>query len=106
MLDSKQWWEPHPLDLYDQWELLEIAESTCAPKQNNAWYGDVEILAKDGWRVVFYYDCGELDYIDCFIMPDGTILDVWPNGYESEQSPPVMAWRGEGDIDRLRMFCA
>ena len=102
-----QWWAPHPLDKYDQWRLLRIAESAKPPEtqpdDSDDWCGEVEMPAKDGWKVVFFYDCGELDYIDHFITPDGTRLEVWPGGeYQSEQLPPVMIWRSVGDLERLR----
>lgn len=103
---TKQWWEPHPLDQYDQWKLLEIAESAnppnSYPEDSDNWCGDVEMPAKDGWKVIFFYDCGELDFIDSFVMPDGKHLEIWGNGYQSEQWPPVMIWRGVGDLERLR----
>ena len=105
---TEQWWEPHPLDQYDQWKLLEIAESANPPDEqpgdSDNWCGDVEMPAKDGWKVVFFYDCGELDYIDSFVMPDGTRLEVWGLGYQGEQWPPVMNWRGVGDLERLRGY--
>lgn len=102
----KQWWQPHPLDQYDQWKLLEIAESANPPEQQPGdsvnWCGEVEIPAKDGWKVIFFYDCGELDFIDSFIMPDGKRLEVWIDGYPGDYFPPVMIWRSLGDLERLR----
>lgn len=106
---TQQWWAPHPLDKYDQWRLLEIAESAnppeTKPSDSENWCGDVELPAKDEWKVVFFYDCGELDYIDHFETPDGEKLEVWLGAeYQSEQWPPVMNWRGVGDLARLRAF--
>ena len=102
---TQQWWAPHPLDQYDQWRLLEIAESANPPDENHEWYSDQTMPAKDGWQVCFFYDCGSLDYIDHFITPDGEKLDVWlGEQYQSEQWPPVMNWRGVGDLERLRGF--
>lgn len=37
-------------------------------------------------------------------MPDGTRLEVWSLGYQGEQCPPVMIWRGVGDLKRLRGY--
>lgn len=103
-MTTDQWWTPHPLDKYDQWKLLEIAESANPPDYKAYEYGDIEMAAKDGWKVVFFYDCGELDYIEAFVMPDGTRLNVWGTAYLGEQWPPVMSWRGVGDMERLRAF--
>lgn len=109
-MTTAQWWKPHPLDPYDQWRLLEIAESAHPPENQPAdsgnWCGTIELPAKDGWKVVFFYDCGELDYIDSFVMPDGKRLNVFGHDYHSEQWPPVMTWRGMGDLERLRGFLA
>jgi len=106
MKKTEQWWEPHPLDKYDQWRLLEIAESANPPNNQSSdsddWCGDVEFIAKDGWKVIFFYDCGELDYIDSFVTPEGMRLEVFVNGYQSEQWPPVMNWRSVGDLTRLK----
>lgn len=103
---ASQNWEPHPLDKYGQWRLLEIAESANPPEtqpgDSEYWCGDAEMQAKDGWKVIFFYDCGELDYIDAFVMPDGTRLEVFADGYQSEQWPPVMNWRSVGDLARWR----
>lgn len=104
---AEQWWKPHPLDKYNQWRLLEIAESANPPDEQPDgpnWCGEVELPATDGWKVVFFYDCGELDYIDSFVMPDGTRLEVFGDDYQSEQWPPVMNWRVMGDLERLRAF--
>lgn len=59
-------------------------------------------LARDGWRVCFFYDCGDLDYIDHFVTPDGEKLEVFADGYQSEQWPPVMCWGGNADTERFR----
>ena len=101
---NKNWWEPHPLDKYDQWKLLEIAESANPPKINDAWFCNIELPAKDGWKVVFFYDAGKLDYIESFVMPDGTRLEVWVDDYQSEHWPPVMNWCKVGDLKRIYSF--
>lgn len=103
----------HPLDRYGQWFLLEIAESANPPEilPSGPEWGDVPMDASDGWKVVFFYD-GELDYIDHFISPNGERLDVWLDDDHPErekcdaawggQWPPIMNWRGVGDLARLR----
>lgn len=53
-------------------------------------------------RRVMHRDCeGNHD----FETPDGEKLEVWLGAeYQSEQWPPVMNWRGVGDLARLRAF--
>jgi len=99
---------PHPLDFFGQWFLLEIAESANPPEvlSTGPEWGEFEMPAKDGWRVTFFYD-GELDYIDHFISPDGARLEVWPDDCPEREQwhqhwPPIMNWRGVGDLARLR----
>jgi hypothetical protein len=102
----QQWWSAHPLDKWGQMFLLDIAHSAAPPKTQPCdspdWCGDVTLPALDGWKVCFFYDCGELDYIDHFVTPEGEKLEVWPNDYQSEQSPPVMNWRDTSDTERFR----
>ena len=102
----QQWWQPHPLDKWGQMFLLEIASSAAPPDTQPGdspdWCGDVTRPARDGWHVCFFYDCGELDYIDHFVAPDGEKLAVFEDGYQSEQWPPVMNWRGNADTERFR----
>jgi len=99
-------WSPHPLDAWGQHNLLDIAHSASPPDENPDWWGEVTLPARDGWQACFFYDCGELDYIDHFISPDGQRLYVFPDGYQSDQSPPVMLWRGCSDTQRLSMLLA
>jgi hypothetical protein len=104
---------------YDLWFLLELAESTNAPSEQPSdsvnWCHDVVFNCKNGWKVVIFYDCGELDYISYFINPDGLIIDFWDWPDEFEVDDPryekallssdknfLMNWRGVGDIERLR----
>lgn len=93
--------------LYDPWELLEIAEAAAPPDTQPAdssnWCGNVLFYGSRGWEVIVFYDCGELDYIDHFVTPEGATLDVWPDvGDQSEWQQIVSAWRGVGDLARLR----
>ena len=101
----QQWWSAHPLDKWGQAVLLEIAHSAgppdTQPGDSPNWCGEVTLAGRDGWRVCFFYDCGELDYIDHFVTPDGERLDVWPDDYQSEQGAPVMNWRGTSDTERF-----
>lgn len=102
----QQWWQPHPLDKWGQMFLLEIASSAAPPDSQPGdspnWCGDVTLPGRDGWQVCFFYDCGDLDYIDHFVTPAGEKLDVFVDGYQSEQWPPVMNWGGTADTERFR----
>lgn len=93
-------WERYDVDM-----LLDIADSTNAPDENREWYCEEMFDAKDGWKVSIFYDCGELDYIDHFMAPDGEVINFWewpdtylPNGdYDHDHRHPrnrLMAWRG------------
>lgn len=101
-MNTEQYWSPHPLDCYGQNFLIQVAHSANPPDVCEDLFGEIEMQAQDGWRVCFFYDMGELDYIDYFINPKGERLDVWHDDYQSEQSPPIMAWRGCSDTLRLR----
>ena len=98
--------------LIDPWHLLEIAESANPPETQPSnspnWCGEVLFYAKESWCVVFFYDCGELDYIDHFVRPDGAILDVWPDGGvdQSEWQGIVGSWRSCGDLARMKSWIA
>jgi hypothetical protein len=87
-------------------ELLEIAESANPPYvlPSGPEWGEYEFPAKDGWKVLFFYD-GELDYIDSFISPGGTVFDVWKYPDRSDGDDvhwcPLKVWGRVGDVVRL-----
>lgn len=98
----------HPLNSYGQFFLMEIAESANPPNTlPDLTWENITMDARDGWKVVFFYD-GDLDYIDYFITPTGAILEVFDfdrsnPAYIYEGSlPPIMNWRGVGDMQRLK----
>lgn len=35
------------------------------------WIGNIEFVTESGWRIVFFNDVGELDYLDSITAPDG-----------------------------------
>jgi len=86
-------------------ELLEIAESahpSGAPFVND--YSDVELPARDGWKVVFTYRGGGSHYISEFIRPDGATFDPWDQANDlvsGEKWSPLCNWQGVGDLRRL-----
>jgi hypothetical protein len=86
---------------YDVWELMALAESVNPPNDHPDYYTDVEFEAREGWKVSIFYDVGELDYIAHFVTPDGEVLDFWewPEGRDRDL---LIAWRGVGDLARLR----
>lgn len=99
----------HPLDQWGQFFLMDIAESAAPPQNVDStcpyWCGEEEFQARDGWKVTFFYDCGELDYIDHFVTPDGQVLEVWEDlTGDQDQWPPLLNWSEVGDADRLRKF--
>lgn len=56
-------------------------------------FRDVEFLVRDGWKVDVFYDCGELDYINHFVSPEGERIDFW--GWpESKDKSRLINWRG------------
>jgi hypothetical protein len=58
--------------------LLAIARSAQPPPflENND-SDTIELPARDGWRVRFFYDVGDFDYIEEFVSPRGDIIDFW-----------------------------
>lgn len=89
------------------WEqLLKIAESANPPPDqpcdSENWCGLVTIDADDGWKVVFSYDCGELDYIDIFITPCGRQIDFWTWPDDHHWKNYLINWREMGDLKRLK----
>lgn len=92
-------------DGIDAWMLLDFAES-AKPDQHSADvdFGSIELDAKEGWRVSFFYDANDLDYIDYFVTPAGEMIDFWewPRDEYEEAISLLMNWGAVGDLDRLR----
>lgn len=91
------------MEKFDCWYLLEIAESANPPDNwdDHIWT-EKEFDAKDGWKVSFFYDGDELDYIDHFVTPDGKKIDFWDWPEETPGRQNLINWRGVGDLERLR----
>jgi hypothetical protein len=49
---------------------VEIAHTNPRQLWKDAFAGDIEFIAA-GYRLVFFNDCAELDYVDHVIAPDG-----------------------------------
>ena len=57
----------------------------------DVYAGNVEYETSDGWRLVFFNDCNDLDYLDSCTAPDGRTADF------DDWVP------GEGDYPRTSM---
>lgn len=78
--------------------LLGLLEGVDIPGTDKADACDVTFECRDGWKVVIFYDCGGLDYIDSFIDPAGNTLNWWwdvddPHD-QSEDASALRNWRG------------
>jgi hypothetical protein len=78
-------------------------------RQTGDWQFDVVLPSSDGWQVGFFYDCGDLDYIDHFVSPAGERIEVWEDDPRFEfpereldfSFQPLRCWRGCDDTERL-----
>lgn len=52
----------------------------------------VTVLGNNGWKAVLFYDCGELDYVDSVVDPNGIEIDFW-RWKPSEDRDKLIAWR-------------
>lgn len=90
--------------------LLLEADATNAPSSiGRGEFENREFIMSSGWKVVIFYDSGDLDYIDHFVSPDGRRIEVW-----GEEADPrlndsgddrcftsLQNWRDVGDGHRL-----
>lgn len=88
----------------DAWTLLAIVESTnppdCIPNEGS----DLTLTTSEGWQVSYFYDIGELDYIDEIRSPDGLVIDPWEWPMGAPGGSTLMAWRGVGHRSWLMAF--
>jgi hypothetical protein len=54
-------------------ELVALADG----RFDNMYSGDVPYDCSNGWTLIVFSDCGEWDYLDSVILPDGTRLGLW-----------------------------
>lgn len=66
---------------------LEVDGATPA----QVYAGDVYYKASNGWRLVVFNDCGEWDYLDSVIAPDGRSAE-FPDGHSDDE---------DTDLDRV-----
>ena len=70
------------LDVFHQAIDGKIAVTPVDTEWAAAWCGFVAFMFGD-WRMTFFNDCMELDYLDTAVAPDGRVAsyadwDVWP----------------------------
>lgn len=66
-------------------------------------FGDVEFIA-DGWSIVIFFDCGDLDYVDRATSPEGRTVQfeaMW-----GSQSEPITFGLGWDELAALDMQLA
>ena len=71
--------------------LIEIAENAKIPRTFDTLFPWQSYSSTDGWLVVVFFDAGDLDYIDHFIAPDGTKINVW-GADEPPEDPALRDW--------------
>ncbi len=57
------------------------------------------INGNDCWKMVLFYDCGELDYIEHFVGPSGNVIDFW-SWPDNDDRTMFVNWNG--DIAHVR----
>ena len=72
--------------------LISVAESANIPATSYELSPWRTFPAANGWQVMVYYDVDEFDYIEHFITPDGTIIEIW-EWPESEEKKLLTSWR-------------
>jgi hypothetical protein len=69
------------LDLVHQ---IEKKEVTIALEEPRPLTGNVTFVCSNGYKVVVFDDCGQWDYLDSVVEPDGHVTSFWA-GIESEK---------------------
>ena len=72
-------------------------------------WAEIPFVASNGWTVVVFYDCGDLDYIDHFLSPTGERLGLWDGELDPRLDdapsedvwPTLRYWRGRDSTSRL-----
>lgn len=88
--------------LPDVWTLLDIVESANPPENTvEDSPSHRTFAAREGWSVTFFYDVGELDYIDNIISPDNLVIEPWEWPYGAPGRNTLMGWGSVGCRARL-----
>lgn len=85
----------------DVWTLLEIVERTNPPEHINDEGSDLTLGTDDGWQVSYFYDVGELDYIDEIRSPEGIVFSPWDWPIGAPGGSMLRAWGSVGCRARL-----
>ena len=76
-------------------ELIAIAKSADLPSALvGSGFVTPTFPARDGWKVVVFFDGSDFDNIEHFIRPDGTVLDPWDWPVSPERDR-LCYWRPE-----------
>lgn len=88
----------------EEWvdRLIAMADASgipdSSPPDADWMWTDVDFDLPDGWKMTVFYDGGDVDYIDHFVAPDGTVIDFWEWPDESIDEPTA------GDLLKLRLM--
>lgn len=86
---------------------IERGESVVSPPDNAEHFClVVEHKTSNGWTFGIFDDCGEWDYVQYFVTPEGVRVDPWEDwldGYECEEWPGHPIHDG---YQRLRNYSA
>lgn len=74
-------------------DLLDIVETANFP-DGGLDLGNETFECRDGWKVVIFYDAGDLDYIDSIVMPNGDVIDFWDWPVGTPGRETLIRWQG------------
>lgn len=89
--------------LIEQIERGEVTLTIDGETPDEVYAGDVSYKASNGWQVVVFNDCGEWDYFDSFVAPDGRRIR-YPVGHDddSEADKVLMSYRPSSWVEAGR----
>lgn len=79
-----------------------LGRRTMAKISDQTWdevYACHFLVDVEGWRIVLYNDCDELDYCEQAVSPDGQLWDFDP-GYRTDPVALLSAWEHQR-LERL-----
>lgn len=78
------------------------ASVTYPEEPESFWSGDLAFTLSNGWTVVVFLDCGDWDYIDHVVAPDGTTFDCCEtkNPEHADQWHPLFFWQPHNEMVR------
>jgi hypothetical protein len=75
-------------------ELLSEVKRANIPEEIPGQFGNEEFTTQDGWKITIFYDCGEFDYIDKIVTPEGQVYEYPFSEFITEDGNPIQAYRG------------